>query len=108
NMMNRQGFAMPYFQDRVATGDPLGNNKSVLLVKDVTDFRLPAVTSLDVRVGKEFSYRRTRANVDLDLFNATNSAVVLGRQYNLRLSTADTVQEIMNPRILRLGVRFSF
>jgi hypothetical protein len=108
NMMNRQGFAMPYFRDRVATGDPLGNLKSVLLVKDVTDFRLPAVTSLDVRVGKEFSYGRTRANLDLDVFNATNSAVVLGRQYNLRLSTADNVQEIMNPRILRLGVRFSF
>ena len=108
NMMNRQGFAMPYYRDRVATGDPLGSNKSLLLVKNVTDFRLPAVTSLDVRLGKEVTFRRVRANLDLDLFNAFNSATVLGRQYNLRLSTADAVQEIMNPRILRLGVRFSF
>lgn len=108
NMMNRQGYAMPYNRNLVATGDPLGSNKTLLLVKDVTDFRLPAVTSLDLRLGKEFSYRRTRANLDLDLFNALNSATVLGRQYNLRLSTADNVLEIMNPRILRLGVRFSF
>lgn len=108
NMLNRQGYAMPYNRNLVATGDPLGSNKTLLLVKDVTDFRLPAVTSLDLRVGKEFSYGRTRANLDLDVFNALNAATVLGRQYNLRLSTADNVQEIMNPRILRLGVRFSF
>jgi len=108
NMLNRQGYAMPYFRDRVATGDPLGNLKTVLLVKDVPDFRLPSVTSLDVRLEKEFAFNRYRFNVDLDIFNLTNSATVLGRQYNLRLGTANTVQEIMNPRILRLGVRFNF
>ena len=108
NMMNRQGFAMPYNRNLVATGDPLGSNKTLLLVKDVSDFRLPAVTSLDLRLGKEITYNRFRASLDLDLFNALNSATVLGRQYNLRLSTADNVLEIMNPRILRLGVRFSF
>ncbi len=108
NMLNRQGYAMPYNRSLVATGDPLGNNKTLLLVKDVTDFRLPAVTSLDLRLGKEFAIGTMRFNADLDLFNATNSATVLGRQYDLRLTSADTVREIMNPRILRLGVRFNF
>jgi len=108
NLMNRQGFAMPYSRSNVATGDPLGSNKNLLLVDKVTDFRLPAVTSLDLRVGKEFTYRTTRLNLDLDVFNVTNAATVLGRQYDLRLTSADTVREIMNPRILRLGVRFSF
>ncbi len=108
NMVNRQGYAMPYNRSLVATGDPLGSNKTLLLVGNVTDFRLPSVTSLDVRVGKEFTYRQTRLNLDLDVFNVTNAATVLGRQYDLRVTTADTVREIMNPRILRLGVRFSF
>jgi uncharacterized protein (DUF2141 family) len=108
NMLNRQGYAMPYNRNNVATGDPLGSNKTLLLVSDVTDFRLPTVTSLDLRVGKEFAFGRTRANFDLDIFNALNAATVLGRQYNLRLTTADNVLEIMNPRILRVGVRFSF
>ncbi|NQW04640.1 MAG: TonB-dependent receptor [Acidobacteria bacterium] len=108
NMLTRQGYAMPYNQSRVATGDALGNNKTLLLVKDVTDQRLPTVTSLDLRVGKEFNLGRTKATFDFDLFNALNSATVLGREYDLRPSRADTVREIMNPRILRLGVRFSF
>jgi hypothetical protein len=30
------------------------------------------------------------------------------RQYDLRVSTADSVLEIMNPRVLRLGLRFNF
>jgi uncharacterized protein (DUF2141 family) len=108
NMVNRQGFAMPYNRSNVATGDPLGNNKTLLLVKDVTDFRLPSVTSLDLRLGKTFGIRSTTANIDLDVFNVLNSATVLGRQYDLRLTSADQVREIMNPRILRVGFRFAF
>ena len=42
------------------------------------------------------------------LFNALDSATILGRQYDLSVSTANNVQEIMNPRVLRLGVRFNF
>jgi hypothetical protein len=108
NMVNRQGFAMPYNRSNVATGDPLGNNKTLLLVKNVTDFRLPAATSLDLRLGKTFAIRSTTANIDLDVFNVLNSATVLGRQYDLRLTTANQVREIMNPRILRVGFRFAF
>ena len=107
-MLNRQGYATPYNRSLVATGDPLQNNKTLLLVGDVGDQRLPAVTSLDLRLGKEFAFGRTRWNVDIDVFNALNSNVVLGRQYDLRLTTADQVREIMNPRILRLGLRFNF
>ena len=108
NMVNRQGFAMPYNRSNVATGDPLGNNKTLLLVKKVTDFRLPPVTSLDLRLGKTFAIRSTTANIDLDVFNVLNSATVLGRQYDLRFATRDAVREIMNPRILRVGFRFAF
>ncbi len=108
NMVLRQGFAMPYNRSQFATADPLQRNKTLLLVSDVTDFRLPTVTSLDARIGKEFNIRSARVNLDIDVFNVLNNATILGRQYDLRVTTADNVLEIMNPRILRLGLRFGF
>ena len=108
NMVVRQGFAMPYRHTNVVTADPILRLKAPLLVTDVTDFRLPAVTSLDARFGKEFTFGRARVNLDFDVFNVLNNSTVLGRQYDLRVTTADDVQEIMNPRILRLGLRFGF
>jgi hypothetical protein len=108
NMLNRQGFAQQYFRNLVPTSDPLGTNKTVFLLDEAGDVRLPSVTSLDLRVGKEFNLRRAKFNVDVDVFNALNSSTILGREYNLRVTTADNVREIMNPRVLRLGLRFGF
>jgi hypothetical protein len=108
NMMTRQGFATPYYRSQVPTADPVAARKQVLLVTDLDSNRLPTVTSLDLRLGKEFAFQRARFNVDLDVFNALNSGTILGRQFDLRVTTANNVQEIMNPRVLRLGVRFNF
>jgi hypothetical protein len=109
NLVNRQGFAMTYHYRAVPTDDPVSPLKNVLVVNDIDDFRLPSVTSLDARIGKEFAFsNRFRVNLDVDIFNVLNSSTVLGRQYNLTATTANNVLEIMNPRILRLGARFSF
>ncbi|MEO6235837.1 MAG: carboxypeptidase regulatory-like domain-containing protein [Vicinamibacterales bacterium] len=111
NWVLRQGYAIPYFRSNVPTGDALRNAKSVLVVDDVTRFRLPRVSSLDARVEKAFKIRRLNMMLDLDLFNITNAATVLGKQYDLRLTGAtgyNQVLEIMNPRILRLGARLNF
>jgi hypothetical protein len=107
NLVSRQGFAMQYNQNQVATNDPLLQLKTVLLV-ETGEHRLPGVTSLDFRVGKEFVIERLRLNVDFDIFNLLNSSTVLGREYNLRLAAGDQVREIMNPRVLRLGLRVNF
>ena len=110
NLVTRQGYAEPFFQSNVATGDPLGH-KTVLLVKNVDDFRLPAVTTLDGRVEKKFEFGGAKIAVDFDVFNLLNAGTVLGKQYDARL-TGPTgfgqVLEIMNPRIARIGVRFLF
>jgi hypothetical protein len=108
SMTSRQGFATPYYRSQVPTADPVAARKSVLLVTDLDSQRLPSVTLLDLRVGKEVSFARARFNIDIDLFNALNSATILGRQFDLRVTTANNVQEIMNPRVLRLGLRFNF
>lgn len=110
NVVMRQGYAEPFFYSNAATGDPLGR-KTVLLVQNADDFRLPAVTSLDGRLEKQFRFGRAKLAVDFDVFNVFNAGTVLGKQYDARLTGAagfDQVLEIMNPRIARLGVRFLF
>lgn len=112
NWLLRQGYAIPYFRSNVATGDPLQNLKSVIVVSnDVTRFQLPSVSSLDARLEKAFKVRGVNFMVDLDVFNLTNTATVLGKQYDLRLSGPtgfDKILEVMNPRILRVGGRVNF
>jgi hypothetical protein len=111
NMVTRQGYGTPYFRSNVATTDPFSRLKSVSAVQDIDEFRLPSVTSFDARVGKAFNFNRTSVHFDVDIFNAFNASTVLGRQYDLNATgrfQADRVLEIMNPRIVRLGLRFNF
>jgi Carboxypeptidase regulatory-like domain/TonB-dependent Receptor Plug Domain len=111
NWVLRQGYAEPYFRSSVVTGDPLSNRKSVLISDDVGNFRLPAVSSLDARVEKAFRIQRSTLALDLDVFNITNASTVLGRQFDARLTGPtgyNQTLEIMNPRIFRLGARFTF
>ena len=45
------------------------------------------------------------------MFNVLNAGTVLGKQYDARLTGATgfgQTLEIMNPRIARLGARFTF
>ena len=105
----RQGYGMPFFRDRVNASDPVLANKRVLLTQTVDQFRLDRVTTVDVRVEKLFKFA-DRANFafDFDVFNLMNTATILGKEYNARAGTYNTVREIMNPRIARLGLRFFF
>ncbi|PYR44184.1 MAG: hypothetical protein DMF93_01060 [Acidobacteria bacterium] len=110
SLVSREGYAEPFFESDVQTGDPLGR-KSVLIAKHADDFRLPAVTTFDLRLGKTFTFAITKLAVDFDVFNLFNSATVLARQLDARLTGPtgfDQVLEVMNPRIARIGVRFAF
>jgi len=108
NYVMRQGFSSPYFELSEDAGDPLLPEKNVLLVDDVGEHRLPAVHSFDGRVSKNFTYRRMNVNVDLDVFNLFNAGTVLGREYDLASTSFNQVLEIMNPRIVRFGLRVGF
>jgi hypothetical protein len=108
SVLVRQGFGAAYYANDVETSDPAAPTKDVLVVGDIDDFRLPAVTTVDVRVEKAFRVNDTNLMLDLDVFNLFNANTVLGRQYNILASNFNAVTEIMNPRIVRLGVRFAF
>jgi hypothetical protein len=108
NYLFRTGYSQPYYRSKVATGDVLSASKSVLAVGGVDWYTLPSVHSLDGRIGKETKIDRFTVNFDIDAFNLLNVGTVLGKQYDLRLSTAGQVLEIINPRIVRFGVRIGF
>jgi len=108
NLVFRQGYGEPFFRSRVNARDPVIANKNLLIAKGADQFRLDAVTSFDARVEKMFKFGTTSFAVDFDIFNLFNNATVLGKLYDARSTSYDTIQEIMNPRIARLGVRFFF
>jgi hypothetical protein len=109
NLLTRQGFGQMFNRSQVATGDPLTPQKTILVIpEDVAAHRLSTVTSFDVRVANAFTIGRSNLIFDLDVFNLTNANTVLGREYDLRLTSFNRVREIMNPRILRLGLRMNF
>ena len=112
NLLVRQGFGQPYFQQIRAHARDVGTFKSVLLAPDVGDHRLPAIKSFDLRFAKEFTYNDVRMSVDLDWFNILNAGTILGRQYDIAtpagpLGPGGTL-EIMNPSLLRIGFRLGF
>jgi hypothetical protein len=72
------------------------------------DVRLDDLRTLDLRVEKTFTVRRIRAIASLDVFNVGNADTVLRREGVQNLATANSVVEILAPRIARVGLRFVF
>jgi hypothetical protein len=68
--------------------------------------RAPAVSIIDFRFDKSFRVRGTRLTAMVDLFNAANYGTVT----DWRTTTVNylEVEEILDPRVVRLGVKFTF
>ncbi len=108
NMALRQGYGEPWQRTRVATGDPLVATKTLLIAPTPDETRLPTTVELDARLEKMFKFARTNFALDLDVFNILNRGTTLGLQYDARSAAYNNILEIQNPRIARLGVRFTF
>jgi hypothetical protein len=117
NALFRQGYAEPFYASAVRTGDPgtspstIVEFKDVLVVDEVSHYRLPAVKSVDARLEKTFSFGRANIAADVDVFNVANAATPLGKTYDVRLigpTGFNQILEIMNPLIVRLGARVTF
>jgi hypothetical protein len=103
NLYGRQGYVRPinitvdnFFGDTVLADD-IGNN------------RLPDVWNLDLRLAKNFSLGGSgRVSLMADLFNAFNSGTTL-RQVDFADSGAfNRIDQILNPRLFRVGLKMSF
>jgi hypothetical protein len=69
---------------------------------------LENLVTLDLRVQKQVTFKHVRAMASLDVFNVGNANTVLQREGIQNLATANDVVEILAPRIVRIGFRFSF
>ena len=49
-----------------------------------------------------------RGTKRLELFNALNESTILQRQHRMNLGSSNNVNEILSPRIWRIGFRFRF
>jgi hypothetical protein len=83
-----------------------GDSTQTVRVEPITANRYPTVGILDFRLDKSFRFRGTRLTGQVDVFNAANSGVVT----SLRTTTVNykEVLGILDPRIVRFGVRFDF
>ncbi len=80
----------------------------VLVDRDIDAGRYAGLHLLDLRVQKKIRLGRASATLDLDLFNVFNTGVVL-RQFREAASTSfGNPLELVAPRLVRLGLRFTF
>ena len=110
NYVARQGYSTPYYLgEHVGTEDDLNpNGRNILLSTNIDDARLPMVHSFDARVSKVVRVKGLTADLDFDVFNVFNTSTILGRQFDLNATNGDQPLEIMNPRVVRLGLRVRF
>jgi hypothetical protein len=79
-------------------------------VEPITANRYPTVPILDIRFDKSFATGSFgRATLQLDLFNITNKGTVTTvRVTNTATAPFNEVTAILNPRVVRAGIRFAF
>jgi hypothetical protein len=110
NLTGRQGYPIRYGQRifRQTIADTPGLGIVVPVTSDADRFRSANVNTLDLRVEKDLRFSSLGVTVSADLFNALNKSTVLQRQGVLGGNKGDYVQEILSPRVFRLGARLSF
>jgi Carboxypeptidase regulatory-like domain/TonB-dependent Receptor Plug Domain len=106
NFLGRQGYPTVYYH-RVVNPDGFTLFKRIKPFA-VDEFRNPNLYTFDARIEKDISLQRANVTVLLEGFNLFNKNYVLQRNSRINLATANEVREILSPRIIRFGVRFTF
>jgi hypothetical protein len=105
-LTGRQGVPLPYYQtvarDRAGPVD-------VRAAELVDAFRSDNLVSLDARIDKQFDLGSDVAlAVSLEALNLLAAGQVLRRETNLGVTRANFVDEVVAPRVLRLGLKLQF
>jgi hypothetical protein len=105
SVSGRQGYPTPPYVRNSSGPD---GTRFILLAKTPTEFRNPSIFVLDGRIGKDFTFNDFGFNLGFDGFNLLNAHTVLQRQRNNHLSSANLVEEVLSPRIFRVGAILHF
>ena len=101
----REGYVMPNDVRVYRTGIGWGS----VYRNTFGDDRLPSFWVLNLRVEKVFQVSdASSVIVSADAFNITNSAHVLKQQTRITSDAFEDTLRILNPRVLRFGIRFNF
>jgi hypothetical protein len=79
-----------------------------VMIDSFGETRLENFYQLDARVERRFRVRNATVSLALDVFNVLNANTVLDRVERQNSIFANDAQEILAPRVGRVGVRFSF
>ena len=105
NLFARQGNPLPVFRSAALGLD--GANR-VLITSELDTLRFEDTWNLDLRLAKRFSTARVGARLEFDLFNVLNNDVELQRERNAASPNFLRLNQLLSPRILRVGVRLNF
>ncbi len=107
NLLGRQGYPNLYYH-RIVNPDGFTTFKRIKPF-DVDEFRNPDIYTLDGRVSKDIhTGGRGSLTLLMEAFNLLNKADILQVNNRVNQASANTVREILSPRIIRFGARFNF
>ncbi len=103
----REGYILPYFTSGIYRSGGWGwVNPDVVKFGDE---RLPVFWNLDLRIEKVFRMGDWGAlSFIADIFNVFNNNMSLGKERNTASPLFQDDQEILGPRVLRVGVKIKF
>jgi hypothetical protein len=107
NLLGRQGYPNLYYH-RIVNPDGFTTFKRIKPF-EVDQFRNPDLYTLDGRVSKDFSAGGGRNfTVLMEAFNLLNKGDILQLNTRVNQATSNEVREVLSPRIIRFGARFTF
>lgn len=105
-LFGRQGHPQPVFLTMTAAGEP--RKEVVANGVLIDDKRYADLWNVDFRLAKNIKIGSTSVALSAEVFNVFNSGTELTRTRDAASSAFNRLDEILSPRIARLGLRFLF
>jgi hypothetical protein len=106
SVFGREGYPRAMY---ISSGLGADGNRRLLPAGGLDIARYDDFWNVDLRLAKLFKIAgSTTANLSLDLFNVLNTDSSLQQNRQINSEAFNTILEIPNPRILRIGVRLEF
>jgi len=102
----RQGYPLPV--NITVDEGFLGTGYGGVLAQDVDALRLPDLWNLDLRLARNVKLGGSTLTLSADAFNVLNANTALTRTSAADSAVFNRLNSILNPRIVRFGLRFQF
>lgn len=107
-MVARDGYILPkHYTDYDVERNGIGDHPTVYIAPYGT-YRLPTFLLVNMRLEKLVVFKGVKTYFTADVFNLFNSNTALVEGYEVNSKIYEKTLQILNPRIVRLGLRFEF